>query len=360
MDNKQISLELLKPYDCLSLPNRIVMAPMTRCGCDSDGVPSEALADYYIKRAEAGIGLIIVESCAVNANDARGYLNGCELSNIDQAKAWRAIVEKIHAAGSKVWIQLFHAGRLSPKEITGSLPIAPSAIGAKIEQESFWWPKNDGQFVHFQTKTPLVEPKQMSLSDIERVHSEFEAACILAAYAGFDGVEIHGAHGYLVHEFCSYYANLREDRYGLSEGFSFASELVERCKKNLPPSMVLSYRVSCHMIDNIYLRLTDVDFEKLIPLLDSKGVDVFHSSELNLGENAFRSSSSLGDTIKRLTDKPIIGCGKVVSLLNGERILDSKCYDLIAFGRPLIIDTRIPYSEQDSSTFSYNEHFYHL
>jgi len=348
-------LKLTQPYDKLGFKNRMVMAPMTRCKCDDEGLPSKELGDYYIERAKAGVGLIIIESCSVNDTDARGYRHGCQLNNKEHAQAWKLIVDEIHTYGTRVWVQIFHAGRLTVPQISDAEPMAPSAIRPE-GSPSFWRPEENGQIVHFQTKTPFVEPKKMELDDIERVLSDFEYSCRLAVDAGFDGVEIHGAHGYLVHEFCSKFANKRDDEYGLSKGFLFATELVARCKKELSDDMQLSYRLSTHMIDNNYLRMSDVELQELIPLLEQNGVDVFHSSELMLGEMAFRSNCSLGEAIRALTSKPLIGCGRVSSLLEGENIINTKCYDMIAYARALIIDKKVPICANEKR-FDYIEHF---
>jgi len=348
-------LKLMQPYDKLGLKNRMVMAPMTRCKCDHEGGPSKELGDYYIERAKAGVGLIIIESCAVNNTEARGYLNGCQLNSKEHAQAWKLIVDKIHAFGAKVWVQIFHAGRLTVPEISENAPIAPSAIRPEGEP-SFWRPEEDKKIVHFQAKTPFVEPKKMELDDIERVLNDFELSCRLAVEAGFDGVEIHGAHGYLVHEFCSKFANKRDDEYGLSKGFLFATELVARCNKAISAHMKLCYRLSTHMIDNSYLRMSDVDLDQLIPVLEKNGVDVFHSSELMLGEVAFRANCSLGEAIQKLTNKPLIGCGRVSSILEGENIINTKCYDMIAYARVLIVNKEVPLGESEKR-FDYVKDF---
>lgn len=213
----------LDGYVPLGLKNRMVMAPMTRCMCDSLGRPNEQLGEYYVTRARGGVGLIIVESCAVNAADALSYANGCQMNRQLHSEAWRPIVDSIHEAGGKVWVQLFHGGRLTVPEICGDTPIAPSSIKPEGER-SFWRPKVDGQLVHFQTHTPFQVPREMQMQDIDRVVDEFAHACRLAVAAGFNGIELHGAHGYLIHEFCSEYSNSRQDEYGFNNEFLFAKK----------------------------------------------------------------------------------------------------------------------------------------
>jgi N-ethylmaleimide reductase len=347
--------KLMEPYSVLNLKNRLVMAPMTRCRCDEFGLPSKQLGKYYIERAKSGIGLIIIESSAVNNKDACGYKNGCQMNCEAHVKAWQPIVDEIHAYGAKVWIQVFHAGRLSVPEIGKGIPLAPSAIKPQ-GQASFWRPNINGEIVHFQSNTPFVEPKEMNYEEIDRVLFDFQESCRFSALAGFDGVELHGAHGYLIHEFCSKFANKRDDVYSVSKDFLFVSKLVEMCKQVLPEHMNLSYRLSTHMLDNTYLRMDDVDLNRLIPILDNSGVNVFHSSELEVGQRAFRSKHSLGEQIRNLTDKSIIGCGRLNSMLDAEKIIGSNNYDLLAFGRTLILNKEVPIDD-NGKRFDYNEDF---
>lgn len=359
MSDKPHRLGPLDGYAPFALKNRLVMAPMTRCQCDSLGRPSEPLGDYYVARARGGVGLIIVESCAVNSSDALAYANGCQMNRQIHVDAWRPIIESIHESGAKVWVQLFHGGRLTVPEICGRTPIAPSAIKPGGER-SFWRPEVDGQLVHFQTQTPFRTPQEMHPEDIDRVLEDFSTACQLAVAAGFDGIELHGAHGYLIHEFCSKYSNTRDDAYGFNSEFLFASRLVESCRRQVPGDRVLSYRLSTHMIDNYYLDISRMALEDLIPLLARAGIDVFHSSELQVGASFDRSGLSLGAAIRAHTDKPIIGCGGVQSLDDAVKIMAGHAqYDLLAVGRTLITKDHVPQSATGPK-FSYDAHFHQL
>lgn len=335
------------------------MAPMTRCMCDRMGTPTDQLREYYVARARGGIGLIIVESAAVNAADALGYVNGCQMNRQRHADAWAPIVDSIHKAGAKVWIQLFHAGRLTVPEICGSKPIAPSSIKPEGEA-SFWRPEAAGQLVHFQTQTAFQAPREMQLKDIDRVIEDFANACRFALAAGFDGIEIHGAHGYLIHEFCSKYANSRLDDYGFNNEFLFSRKVLEQCRREIPQGIALSYRLSSHMIDNYYLRISDMALEYLIPMLDRVGVDVFHSSELRVGERIDRSGLALGESIKSYTNKPIIGCGGIWCLEDAQNIMNApSVYDLIAIGRSLIVNRELPIQD-DNRRFEYKKDFFSI
>ena len=219
---------LFDSFPELNLKNRIVMAPMTRYACHTDGSPTPELCDYYIRRAENEVGLIIVESAAVNATHAMGYQNGAQFFNEHHHDTWRPVIDRIHDAGARIWIQLFHAGRLTVPEIAGQAPLAPSAI-APFNGESFWRPVIDGKTTHFQTHTPFVTPQEISVEQIEQVIESFARSCSLAERAGFDGAELHGAHGYLIHQFANAVTNQRSDDYAADE-FEFIRRLTKACR----------------------------------------------------------------------------------------------------------------------------------
>ena len=138
-------MSIFTPFPLLNLKNRVVMAPMTRFACTEDGSPTEELSKYYLKRAENDLGLIIIESSAINDKDAMGYLNGAQFHSKEHVLNWKPLVDKIHQQGTKVWVQLFHAGRLTVKEITNVNVLSPSAIKT-FDQKSFGGEKKEEKF----------------------------------------------------------------------------------------------------------------------------------------------------------------------------------------------------------------------
>jgi N-ethylmaleimide reductase len=184
----------------LRLPNRIVMAPLTRARADQHGVPSELAAEYYAQRA--GAGLIIAEATAVSAQGT-GYDNWPGLYTAAQEAGWRKITNAVHAAGGRIFVQLFHAGRMShPAFHQGGLPVGPSPIAAGPATELY-----DG--VH-----PFTRPRALTAAELTDITAQFRAAAERALTAGFDGVEMHGANGYLLDQFLRDGANQRDDEYG--------------------------------------------------------------------------------------------------------------------------------------------------
>lgn len=185
----------------LDLPHRLALAPMTRSRSNPDGTPGDLTAEYYGQRAS--LGLIITEGTQPSA-DGQGYMNTPGIYTPEQIEGWRNVTEAVHAGGGAVFIQLMHAGRMSHPDNTPHhrQPVAPSAISADQEIFTPTGPQ----------RTPT--PRELSTEDIQATVADFRHAAASAIAAGADGVEIHGANGYLLHQFLSPNANHRTDSYG--------------------------------------------------------------------------------------------------------------------------------------------------
>lgn len=194
---------IFEPFNLngLSLRNRIVMAPMTRSRSANPGnVPTELTALYYSQRASAG--LIISEGAYVS-RDAVGYINVPGIYTQQQVEGWKLVTDAVHKQGGKIFAQLWHVGRMShPDLLNGELPLAPSALNPQV-----------------QAFTPTgfkdtVAARAMTPEDIQKTIQDFRQAAINAMKAGFDGVELHAANGYLLHQFFNLSSNKRQDEYG--------------------------------------------------------------------------------------------------------------------------------------------------
>lgn len=348
---------LFKKYKKLNLKNRFVMAPMTRCLCDKKGIPNKKLEDYYLKRSKLGFGLIVVESAAVNSFDAMGYVNGLQFHSENHLEYWKSVVKKIKKNKTKVIIQLFHAGRLTVQKISKGKSLAPSSINT-FNQPSFWRPRVKNNIVHFQTNTRFKRPKKISLDKANVIIKQFEKSCDYAMKAGFDGVEIHGAHGYLVHTFNTLETNKRSDKFK-AKNYRFSIELVKRCKKVIK-NKILSYRLSLHMVDNTFIKYSNNDYNisKLIKKLDSHGVNVFHCSELKAGSGLFEGNKSLVEIVRNVTKKTIISCGAILEDDQINRIFKLGG-NLLAFGRTSMVypDLVLRYkkSQKFNKKFTYDK-----
>ncbi len=200
----------------LRLPNRIVMAPMTRNRAYGPGLsPTKMTAEYYAQRASAG--LIITEGTQPSLG-GQGYPNTPGLHDEEQVVAWRLVTDAVHARGGHIFAQLLHTGRIGHPALLpdGLVPVAPSAVAAK------------GRLFTGSGMQDFVTPRPMTVEEIEQTIADFVAAARNAIEAGFDGIEIHGANGYLVHQFLSPATNLRVDAWGgsVERRIRFAVELM--------------------------------------------------------------------------------------------------------------------------------------
>ena len=184
----------------LTLPNRIIMAPLTRARADDVRLPNALMAKYYAERASAG--LIISEATSVTPQGV-GYAETPGIWSQEQVEGWKIVTEAVHAAGGRIFLQLWHVGRISdPMFLDGALPVAPSAIAAQ------------GNVSLVRPPRPFVTPRALGIDEIPGVVAAFRQGAINAKAAGFDGVEIHGANGYLLDQFLQDSTNQRTDAYG--------------------------------------------------------------------------------------------------------------------------------------------------
>lgn len=184
----------------LKLKNRIIMAPLTRCRAGVNRVPTPLMVEYYTQRASAG--LIISEATSISPM-AVGYPDTPGIWSQEQIEGWQSVTNSVHQAGGKIVLQLWHVGRLSdPSFLNGAKPVSASAIAA------------DGHPSHVRPIKPYDVPHALNIDEIQQIILDYRQAAINAKHAGFDGVEIHGANGYLLDQFLQDNSNLRTDCYG--------------------------------------------------------------------------------------------------------------------------------------------------
>lgn len=183
------------------LPNRVLMAPLTRNRAHADGTPWAHAADYYAQRASAG--LILTEATQISA-EGKGYINTPGIHTPAHVAGWRAITDRVHAAGGRIWLQLWHVGRISHTSLQpgGQAPVAPSAVRAEAQT-----------FIET-GMTDVSTPRALETEELPRLVEDYRQAAANALAAGFDGVEVHAANGYLLDQFITDGANRRTDAYG--------------------------------------------------------------------------------------------------------------------------------------------------
>ncbi|PXX65453.1 N-ethylmaleimide reductase [Nocardia tenerifensis] len=227
MTNTTATPSLFAParLGALELPNRLVMAPMTRNRAHADGTPSELMAAYYAQRADAG--LIIAEAATPN-RVGQTYANIPGIHTAAHVAGWRAVTDSVHAAGGRMFLQLQHGGRVGHPDNSGSIPVAPSPIPLP---DTIHTPSGHQQ---------AVVPRELTLDEIHSTVEDFAAAARNAIDAGFAGVEVHSANGYLLHQFLSQNTNQRTDAYGgsVTNRIRFTLEVVEAVAAAIGPERV--------------------------------------------------------------------------------------------------------------------------
>ncbi len=210
-------MDLFSPLNIgnYTLKNRVIMAPMTRCRSVEDHVPNDMMAAYYAQRASAG--LIITEATQISTLGI-GYPCTPGIHNAEQVKGWKKVTKAVHEKGGTIFLQLWHVGRIShPAYLNGELPVAPSAI------------QPAGETFTFEGMKKFVTPRALATDEIKKIVQEYVAGAINAIDAGFDGVEVHGANGYLIDQFLRDGTNTREDAYGgsIENRSRFLFEIIE-------------------------------------------------------------------------------------------------------------------------------------
>ena len=198
------TVNLFSPFQlgALTLPNRMIMAPLTRCRAGKDNIPTPLLTIYYAQRASAG--LIISEATQVSSQ-GQGYPRTPGIHSPEQVAQWQQVTEAVHVAGGRIFMQLWHVGRISHPSIQpdGALPVAPSALAPRF-----------GEAFTAEGEKPYVRPRALETEEISSIVEQYRQGAENAKAAGFDGVEIHGAFGYLIDQFLQDNSNQRTDQYG--------------------------------------------------------------------------------------------------------------------------------------------------
>ena len=335
----------------LKLKNRVVMAPMTRSRADNPGkVPTAALqGEYYQQRASAG--LIITEGSQVSEK-AVGYINTPGIHTQEQVEGWKQVTEKVHAEDGKIFIQLWHVGRMShPDFHNGDLPHAPSAINPNSKS---YTPEGFKE---------TVTPKEMTLEDIQQTIQDFQHAAKNAMEAGFDGVEIHSSNGYLFHQFFNATSNHRTDAYGgsIPNRAKLLFEVIDAIKEVMPENRIgVRLNPSLHGIFGMTMdKETIPTFDYIIEKLNEYELSYLHLSE------PFNDVSDVPHAVEAIAKRyrPIYRGNLMINTSfdrdSGNQVIAEGDADLVAFGKPYIsnpdlverFETDAKLAEWDTDTF---------
>ncbi|MEQ8148065.1 NADH:flavin oxidoreductase [Streptomyces sp. OP7] len=333
---------LVRPFSVggLNLPNRVVMAPMTR-EFSPGGVPGEDVARYYARRAAGGVGLLVTEGSYIDHASAGNSARVPHFYGDKALAGWSAVAEAVHREGGRIMPQLWHVGmdRAAGNPPVPDAPrIGPSGIAL------------DGSH----------SGREMTQADIDNVVAAYASAAASAEALGFDGVEIHGGHGYLVDQFLWAHTNRRTDGYGgdVARRTRFAAEIVAACRAAVSDDFPISFRLSQWKVNHYGARIAETpqELETVLGLLAEAGADVFHCSTRRFHLPEFEGSDlNLAGWAKKLSGRPAVSVGSVgmsnefLDVFQGEQAavtdignlldrMERDEFDLIAVGRALLGD----------------------
>lgn len=313
------------------LPNRLAVAPMTRISATGDGHATTSMVDYYRAFADGGFGLVITEGIYTDKAYAQGYFDQPGLTDAAQVEAWRAVVDGVHASGGKIIAQLMHAGALAQGNTHRNQGMGPSAVQPKGQQMEFY--RGSG---------PYRMPAAMSESDIEDAVGGFAEAAQRAASAGFDGVEVHGANGYLLDQFLTDYTNRRTDSYGggIAERVQLILEVVRAVRASVGSTLLLGVRIAQAKVNDFEHKWAggQSDAEAVFSSLADAGADYIHTTEFEAWQPAFGSGPSLAALAKQLSHLPVIANGSLHDPARASALLAAGDVDLVSIGRGALGD----------------------
>lgn len=346
--------ELFEPIEMgtQTLKNRVFMAPLTRLrAVEPEDMPNILAAEYYSQRA--GAGLVIAEATQVS-KQAKGYAGAPGLHNEDQVTAWKVITDAVHAKGGKIVVQLWHTGLVSHNSVQpeGKAPISASAVEVRVRTSLR---DKLGMPIRVDSTTPRAASKE----EIKQVIADFAQATKYAQQAGFDGVEIHGAHGYLLHQFWAEQTNQREDNYGGSREnrARLMLDVIDACVAAWDKEHV-GIRISpMGSFNGVDVGYNEEEAVWLVEQINKRGIMYLHLSEPDwAGGTPY--SIEFREKLRQVFDNKIIAAGGYTAE-KAQSLIKANLIDAVAFGRDYIanpdlaqrIEKGVALNEQHPQTF---------
>lgn len=324
-------MKILEPLKIknIEIKNRMVVTAMVTNYCHEDGLATEKFIAYHQKKAEGGYGLIITEDYAI-APGVGGFKRLPGLWNDEQIASHSELCRRVHQYGAKIIAQIYHAGRETTSLVTGKQIVGPSAIKEPTMPET---------------------PRELTVAEILEIENQFAQSALRAKKAGFDGVEVHGAHGYLVGSFMSGYSNCRSDEYGgtIYNRARFAIEIIKKIRELCGDDFIIFFRISAQ--EYVDGGLTVQESRAMAILLEEAGVDVINVSQGNYSSGfAMTPSSSTpfaafvdnAKAIKEVVSIPVIALGRINDPYIAESILKANKADLCGMARSSLADPYLP------------------
>ena len=304
------------------LQNRIVMSAMTRGFADANHCATSNILDYYERRAKNNIGLIITEGIIVHPS-ADGYNNVPHLFTENQMLSWKKVVDAVHKYKTKIYAQLWHCGRISHRDYTGGLDPVSST-------------NNQAKGINRQNDKPFGKPKALEVNEMQSIFDMFNHSAELALRAGFDGIQIHMGHGYLVDQFIDGNINDRQDKYGgtIENRIRFAIELLNSLIKKIGNEKIMVRISPSRMMGGLY------EWPEMIPTLEKllKEFDTVGLRQLDIScanSNYFETSGKVIKKIKKQWPHLLIG-GASLTIAEAENEINNGYLDLVTWGRAIL------------------------
>lgn len=319
------------------LNNRLIVAPMTRRSATPEGVPTDEMAAYYHAFAKGGFSVIITEGTYTDTLFSQSDQNQPGLTDKNQMEGWKKVVEQVHNEGSLIIAQLMHAGALSQYHESTLAPSAIKPIGKRSTEPGGL----TGAF-------PI--PKEITESDLQHIKTGYLNAAKLAIKAGFDGVEIHAANGYLFDQFLTGYTNLRTDRYGgsISNRLNFLAEVFNCVKGAVPLGFIVGIRMSESKVNDLSYRWpggsqTAIETFNVVAKIKPDYLHIAAEGGNWARECLYPDGLSSTGLAKKLTDVPVIANGGLHDLNLAETLIESNQADFISIGKAALANPDWPF-----------------
>jgi len=311
----------------INVKNRIGVAPMTRMSASGDSIPREDVLQFLITRAKNGAGLVYTEAIVTDYESAQGYPGQARILNQNQVDAWKKVTDEIRSHGAASVCQVFHCGRMAYGGINpANRVIAPSPVA----------PTQDNPI----TGAPYPVPEPMSRFDMDHVINGFVETAKGVMAAGFDGLELHCAHGYLLSQFLSTYSNRRIDSYGgsMENRYRFIHEVIQAVRPHIPDDRLLLVRVSNWGIADMDVSLFSdaAEWQRMIRLFSQEPIDGLSVSTYDFSEPAFGTDKTMAGITRDVTDLPLLICGKIHDKKTAEQALQDA--DLVLSGKSMLLN----------------------
>ncbi|WP_226480739.1 NADH:flavin oxidoreductase [Natrinema amylolyticum] len=345
-----------------TLTNRVGLAPMTRTSATEDGRATAEMARYYAKFSRGGFSFLITEGTYPDEAYSQGYYDQPGLANGDHVDAWQRVTDAVHEENTPIFAQLMHAGALSQGNRYTDETVGPSAVRPKSEQLEMYG--GEGEF---------PEPTELTTEGIDELIENFVAAAERAVDADFDGVEVHGANGYVLDQFLTTYTNERDDEYGgdVQNRIRLTADVIEAVRDATPDDFVVGVRLSQSKVNDPDYRWPggEDDAAVIFETVSDAGADYLHVTEENVTAPAFGEGPTLADLADEYGDAPVIANGALedpdaaratveagadlITLAKGalanpdwpQRVAEGRSLEEFDFGRILQPDATIDESE---------------